>query len=256
MIFIDTHTHLFAEEFDNDRVEMFQRAITSGIKKYILPNVDVDSITRLKNTISEFPDSCLPLYGLHPCSVNQNFKNDLEIIKTVIDAENPAGIGECGLDLYWDKTYLKEQKTALKIQCEWAKELNIPIILHVRDAFPEIFEVIDEVNDSRLTGIFHCFTGGKEEAEKILSYGGFKMGIGGVVTYKTSHLPSLLPEIDLKHIVLETDSPYLPPVPYRGKRNESSYLIKVAEKLAEIYQLPLEKIAEITTNNATELFKL
>lgn len=256
MIFIDTHTHLFAEEFDSDRSEMFERAASRNIKKFILPNVDVESIARVKKTVTEFPEICYPLFGLHPCSVNQKYKNDLDLIRKVIDEENPIGIGECGIDLYWDKTYLQEQKTALKIQCRWAKELNIPVILHVRDAFNEIFEVMDQVNDSRLSGIFHCFTGGKEEAEKILSYGGFKMGIGGVVTYKTSHLPALLPEIDLKHIVLETDSPYLPPVPYRGKRNESSYLIKVAEKLSEIYQLPLEKIAEITTQNATELFKL
>lgn len=255
-MFIDTHTHLFAEEFDADRKEMFERAISAGISKFILPNVDTDSLERTRKTYEEFSAVCFPLYGLHPCSVNANYKQDLAIIKEWIDREKPIGIGECGIDLYWDKTFIKEQKEALKIQCNWAKELKIPIILHVRDAFPEIFEVIDEMNDQNLSGIFHCFTGGKAEAEKIISYGGFKMGIGGVVTYKTSHLPSLLPEIDLKHLVLETDSPYLPPVPYRGKRNESSYLVKVAEKISEIYQLPLEKIGEITTQNAKELFRI
>lgn len=255
-MFIDTHTHLFAEEFDLDRKEMIERAINSGISKMILPNIDIESITRLNNTISEFKGICFPLLGLHPCSVNENYLSDLKIIREEINKNKPIGIGECGIDLYWDKTFLAQQKEALKIQGEWAKELKLPLIIHARESFNEIFEVLDEINDHHLTGIFHCFTGTDKEVEKIMNYGGFKLGIGGVVTYKTSHLPALLPSVDLKNIVLETDSPYLPPVPFRGKRNESSYMIKVAEKVAEIYQLPLEKVAEITTNNAMELFKL
>lgn len=255
-MFIDTHTHLFAEEFDTDRKEMIERAKNLGIEYLLLPNVDTESLRRLKETVSAFPEICLPMLGLHPCSVKADYENDLKIIRNEIDAQKPLAIGECGIDLYWDKTFLKEQKEALKIQGEWAKELDLPLIIHARDSFPEIFEVIDEINNEKLKGIFHCFTGGKAEAKKIISYGGFKMGIGGVVTYKTSHLPVLLPEIDLQHLVLETDSPYLAPVPYRGKRNESSYLIQVAKKLSEIYTLPIEKIGEITTQNAKELFRL
>jgi len=255
-MFIDTHTHLFAEEFDLDRNEVIERAVTSGVTKMLLPNIDVDSISALKRTIDQFKGICYPMLGLHPCSVNENYIADLKIIREEMERNLPIGIGECGIDLYWDKTFLLQQKEALKIQAEWAKEFKLPLIIHARESFTEIFEVLDEVNDENLTGVFHCFTGYEKEVEKILSYGGFKMGIGGVVTYKTSHLPTLLPNVDLKNIVLETDSPYLPPVPFRGKRNESSYLIKVAEKLSEIYQLPLEKIAEITTKNAMELFKL
>lgn len=255
-MFIDTHTHLFAKEFDLDRNKMIQRAKNAGISMLILPNIDVSTISRLNKTVSENPEICFPLLGLHPCSVNENYMADLKIIREAIDKSKPIGIGECGIDLYWDKTFLAEQKQALKIQAEWAKELKLPLIIHARESFQEIFEVLDEINDENLTGIFHCFTGTEKEVEKILQYGGFKLGIGGVVTYKTSHLPALLPSVDLKNIVLETDSPYLPPVPYRGKRNESAYLIKVAEKLAEMYQLPLEKIEEITSRNAMELFKL
>lgn len=255
-MFIDTHTHLFAIEFDADRSQIIRNSIDAGVLKHFLPNVDLDSLEALKKTVADFPDHCFPLLGLHPCSVTENYENDLKIIRAEIDLKIPYGIGECGIDLYWDKTYLKQQKEALKIQGGWAKELKLPLIIHARDSFPEIFEVIDEINDENLTGIFHCFTGGKAEADKILAYGGFKLGIGGVVTYKTSHLPALLPSIDIKNIVLETDSPYLPPVPYRGKRNESSYLVKVAEKLAGVYQLPLEEIARITTQNANEIFKL
>lgn len=255
-MFIDTHTHLFSPEFDNDLSEAIQRATDAGITRFILPNIEVETIARMNAVVEKFKGVCYPLLGLHPCSVNENYRMDLQIIRTEIEKNKPVGIGECGIDLYWDKTFLKEQKEALKIQGNWAKELKLPLIIHARESFPEIFEVLDEINDENLKGIFHCFTGTEKEVEKILSYGGFKLGIGGVVTYKTSHLPALLPSVDLKNIVLETDSPYLPPVPFRGKRNESAYLIKVAEKLSEIYQLPLEKIGEITTENALEIFEL
>lgn len=253
---IDTHTHLFSKEFNDDIESVIERAKDNHVAYMILPNIDVESIQPLENLVHKFPAVCKPLWGLHPCSVDENYKRNLEIIKKKIEEHPPVGIGECGIDLYWDKTFLKEQKEALKIQATWAKELKLPLIIHARDSFPEIFEVIDEVNDKDLKGIFHCFTGGEEEANKILSYGGFLLGIGGVVTYKNSHLPSLLPNIPLENIVLETDSPYLPPVPYRGKRNESSYIIYVAEKLCEIYRLPLAKIEEVTSNNAKNLFNL
>ncbi len=255
-MFIDTHTHLFATEFDTDRKEAIHRALDAGISKMILPNIDAETIPLLNKTVSDFNGICYPLLGLHPCSVTEKYHSDLKIIRDEIDKHKPIGIGECGIDLYWDKTFLTEQKDALKIQGNWAKELDLPLIIHARDSFPEIFEVLDEINDEKLRGIFHCFTGTEKEVDKVLGYGGFKLGIGGVVTYKTSHLPAMLPSISLEHIVLETDSPYLPPVPYRGKRNESSYLIKVAEKLSEIYHLPLAEIAEITTDNAKKLFRL
>lgn len=253
---IDTHTHLFSKEFNDDIDLVIERAKEHHVEYLILPNIDLESIQPLEKLVHRFPSICKTLWGLHPCSVDENYLQNLEIIKQKIDEHPPIGIGECGIDLYWDKTFLKEQKEALKIQANWAKEMRLPLIIHARDSFPEIFEVIDEVNDENLKGIFHCFTGGEEEANKILSYGGFLLGIGGVVTYKNSHLPNLLPSIPLENIVLETDSPYLPPVPYRGKRNESSYIIYVAEKLCEIYRLPLAKIEEITTSNAKKLFNL
>lgn len=253
---IDTHTHLFSNEFNDDINDVIDRAKINGIEYLILPNIDLESIEPLENLTQKFPEICKAMWGLHPCSVDGNYLENLEIIRNKIEKNPPVGIGECGIDLYWDKTYLKEQKEALKIQANWAKELKLPLIIHARDSFPEIFEVIDEVNDENLTGIFHCFTGGEKEAEKILSYGGFLLGIGGVVTYKNSHLPSLLPSILIENIVLETDSPYLPPVPYRGKRNESAYIIHVAEKLCEIYRLPLAKIEEVTSNNAKRIFNL
>ncbi len=253
---IDTHTHLFSREFDEDIDAVIERAEKCNIEYLVLPNIDIESIPQVENLVKKHPKICKILWGLHPCSVHTDYLGNLETIKKKIVEHPPIGIGECGIDLYWDKTYLKEQKEALKIQANWAKELKLPLIIHARDSFPEIFEVIDEVNDENLTGIFHCFTGGEEEANKILSYGGFLLGIGGVVTYKNSHLPSLLPKIPLENLVLETDSPYLSPVPYRGKRNESAYIIHVAEKLCEIYHLPLAKIEEVTTTNAKRIFNL
>lgn len=253
---IDTHTHLFSKEFSEDIDLVIERAKENHVELMILPNIDIDSIQPLEILVQKYPNMCKTLWGLHPCSVDENYLTNLDIIKKKITEHPPIGIGECGIDLYWDKTFITEQKEALKIQANWAKEMKLPLIIHARDSFPEIFEVLDEVNDENLKGIFHCFTGGEEEANKVLSYGGFLLGIGGVVTYKNSHLPSLLPNIPLENIVLETDSPYLPPVPYRGKRNESSYIIYVAEKLCEIYRLPLAKIEEITTSNAKKLFNL
>ncbi len=249
---------MFSEQFKEDRNEIVNKAIKAGVSKMLLPNIDVDSIQPMLELAQSFPENCLPMIGLHPGSVNNEVENQLSIIKKALyeNKEQCVAVGELGMDLYWDKTFIKEQEYAFREQIKWAKELALPIVIHAREAFDEIFTILDEVNDNQLTGVFHCFTGDLNQAQHALSYGGFKLGIGGVVTYKTSELPSVLSNIELKHILLETDSPFLPPVPYRGKRNESSYLLHIAEKLTEIYGVTLEEIANVTTKNANELFNL
>lgn len=256
MTFIDTHTHLYSKEFDDDRTEAIKKAMDLGVKQFFLPNIDQDSISGMLALQEEFPGVCLPMLGLHPCSVTTDFEKDLAVIKTQIEQTNIIAIGEIGIDLYWDKTLKNEQIEAFKIQIEWAKNLSLPIAIHVRNAFDEVFKVIDELNDDRLTGVFHCFTGNKEQAQKVINYGGFKLGIGGVVTFKNSGLDKVLTEIDLGHLILETDSPYLAPTPNRGKRNESSYIPLIAQKLADIYETSVDNIGDITTKNALALFKL
>ncbi|MFK8039719.1 MAG: TatD family hydrolase [Crocinitomicaceae bacterium] len=256
MTFIDTHTHLYTDDFENDRTDIINKAISAGVDKFLLPNIDESSIQGMFALQTEFPNHCFPMLGLHPCSVTKDFDSALEKIKALIDKEEIIAIGEIGIDLYWDKSLLNEQIQAFKIQVEWAKVLKLPIAIHVRDAFNEVFSVLDELNDDSLTGVFHCFTGDEKQAEKVLSYGGFKLGIGGVVTFKNSGLDKVLSNIDLKHLVLETDSPYLAPVPYRGKRNESTYIPIIAKKLASIYQKDILEIGHITTLNAKSLFNL
>lgn len=257
-MFIDTHTHLFSDSFSEDRPEVVKRAIDAGVQKMLLPNIDVASLQPMLDLHLQFPENCLPMYGLHPGSVGENVEADLAEIRKALDANSSkcVAIGEIGMDLYWDKTYLLEQQYAFREQIKWAKELQLPIAIHVRDAFEELFTIMDQENDERLRGVFHCFTGDLAQANHALNYGGFKLGIGGVVTYKKSELPETLANIDLKHIILETDSPFLPPTPFRGKRNESSYLLHVAEKIASIYEVPLKEVERITTQNAIELFQL
>jgi TatD DNase family protein len=255
-MYIDTHTHIYADVFEKEQFQAVQRAISNKVEVLMLPNIDIESISKVLQLSDAYPNHCFPMMGLHPCSVKEDFLAVLAQMKPYFEQRKFYGVGETGIDLYWDNTFLEEQKEAFKIQIEWAKTLNLPLIIHARDAFQEIFEVLDELNDERLKGIFHCFTGNEEEAQKILSYQGFSFGIGGVVTYKNSHLPEVLPLIPIEKILLETDAPYLPPVPYRGKTNESAYLVHIAEKLSDIYQLKLSEIANITTNNAQQLFKL
>lgn len=255
-MFIDTHTHLYSEQFNEDRTEMIRRAINAGVDRMYLPNIDLGSIDGMHALEKQFPEHCFAMMGLHPCSVDQNWENVLSEMKKHIEQRNYAAIGEIGMDLYWDKTFLEEQKAAFSTQIEWAKELHWPIVIHARDSFPEIFEIMDEMYDDRLSGIFHCFTGGEEEVKHILKYDNFSFGIGGVVTYKKSELPGVLPLIPLNKLVLETDAPYLPPTPFRGKRNESSYLLHTAEKVAEILEMPLTDLGKITTENALNLFRL
>lgn len=251
---VDTHTHLFTKEFDDDRAEVIERAKEQGVGKFLLPNIDLDSLDSLYQTALDFPE-CEVMLGLHPCSVSESWEHDLFKIRDEIAKHNPVAIGEIGIDLYWDKTFVFEQKMAFEQQIIWAKELSLPIAIHVRDAFDEVFEVLDRQNDEQLSGVFHCFTGNVEQALKALSYDGFMLGIGGVVTFKNAGLDKTLKEaVPLDRLVLETDSPYLAPTPYRGKRNESAYTSRVCEKVSDIYEVSEEEVARITTANAKLLF--
>lgn len=253
-MFIDTHTHLFVEEFDADRDQVVSRAIKNGIGKLLLPNIDISTITRLREMIKSYPETCFGMMGLHPGSVKEDWREQLALIREELNSGNYLAIGEIGMDLYWDRTFLDEQRVVFREQLRWAKELHLPVAIHAREAFDEIFSIVDEENSADLKGVFHCFTGTVEQAKHIISYGGFKLGIGGVLTYKKAALDEVLKKVDLKHLVLETDSPYLSPVPFRGKRNESSYLVHIAEKLSDIYGLKLSEIEIITTANTCELF--
>lgn len=223
------------------------------VDRLFLPNVDADSVSKVFSLTAQYPGICYPMLGLHPCSVKEGWQHELEVIKQAADRGRIYAIGEIGIDLYWDKTTLPEQIQAFKIQIEWAKELKLPIVIHCRDAFEEVFKVLEEEQDENLRGIFHCFTGTFEQAQKVTGLG-FYLGIGGVVTYKNSGLDKVVAQIGLQHIVLETDSPYLTPVPFRGKPNESSYLVYVAEKVAELHQTGIENVADITTQNSRAIF--
>jgi TatD DNase family protein len=256
MFFIDTHTHLFSSSFDEDRTAVVERAIKAGVEILLLPNIDLESIEPMYELCNQFPQNCFPMMGLHPGSVDENWELNLEIIRKNLFERKNIAVGEIGMDLYWDKTFQNEQAEAFRKQIAWAKELSLPIVIHAREAFDEIFEIVDELNDERLTGVFHCFTGTVEQAKRIQNYGGFKIGIGGVLTYKKAELDLVLKEIELSEMILETDSPYLPPTPHRGKRNESAYLLHIAEKLADVKECTLKVIADTTTATAKELFKL
>lgn len=253
MNFIDTHTHLYSEEFDSDRELMIQRAIDLDINQFYLPAIDSNYIEKMYVLEKKYPEHIWLMSGLHPTYVNQNYKEELQIIENQLKTRKFAAIGEIGIDLYWDKTFINEQKQCFAHQIRLAAQYNLPIVIHCREAFDEVFEVLEQENNNSLRGIFHCFTGNYNQALKAISFN-MKLGIGGVATFKNGKIDQFLHQIDLSHIVLETDAPYLAPVPYRGKRNESAYLINIAQKIASIYQLPLEKIAEITTANATEIF--
>ena len=256
MHFIDTHTHMYASQFDSDRSESIEKAIADGVKHMYLPNIDSNSIEGMKKLTQQFPENCFAMMGLHPCSVKENVEEELQRIEEELENHSFIAVGEIGMDLYWDKTFIKEQEMAFREQIQWAKNKNLPIVIHCREAFDEILTIMDEVNDNDMRGIFHCFTGTIEQAKHILNYGGFKLGIGGVLTFKNSGLDKVVKHLELKDLVLETDSPYLAPVPFRGKRNESAYLIHVAEKMAEIFDTSLKEVAKVTTAAAQEVFKI
>jgi TatD DNase family protein len=253
MLLTDTHTHLYYEKDDAKRAGLMQRCKDQGIGRLFLPNVDAESIAKVFALTEAYPDRCYPMLGLHPCSVKERWESELDTIKQAIHQHQIYAVGEIGIDLYWDKTTLPIQIKAFKAQIAWAKELKLPIVIHCRDAFNEVFEVLEQENDENLRGIFHCFTGNLEQAQKVIGLG-FYLGIGGVVTYKNSGLDKVVSQVDLKHIVLETDSPYLTPVPYRGKPNESSYITYVAEKVAEVQQTSIEHVANVTTKNSELIF--
>jgi TatD DNase family protein len=247
---------MYLNQFDEDRKECMERAIEENVFLTLLPNIDSKSIEPMKQIMEDYPAQFMGMMGLHPCSVKDDFREELAIIKRELDTKKYLAVGEIGIDLYWDKSTLDIQVEAFKEQIEWAKQADLPIVIHARDSFEEIFEVLDEVYDERLKGVFHCFTGTVAQAEKALSYPGFYLGIGGVVTFKNSGLDAVLAEIGLEKLMLETDAPYLTPHPHRGKRNETAYTRLVADQLALIFKKSVEEIARVTTNNAKDLFKL
>ncbi|MGB0887685.1 MAG: TatD family hydrolase [Vicingaceae bacterium] len=254
MVLTDTHTHLYSKQFKDDIDSVIQNCIDKGITRLFLPNIDSSSIDGMMVLELKYPDNCFPMMGLHPTSVKENFREELALMEEWLDRKDFCAIGEIGIDLYWDKTFLKQQQEAFRFQIELAKKYNLPFVIHSRDAFDEIFEILDELNDENMRGIFHCFTGTIEQANHIINYGDFKIGIGGVVTFKNSGLDKVVEQIDIKHLVLETDAPYLAPTPFRGKRNESSYLYNIAEKVADIYNISIEEVAKITTANSKQVF--
>lgn len=255
MQFIDTHTHLFLPEFDLDRNQVIENAKNSGVKKLLLPNVDSSTIDSLKAMVNLFPDYCIPMAGLHPTSVNKEYKKELKIVEKFLAENKVCAIGEIGIDLYWDRTFYKEQEYVFRYQIDLAKSHNLPIVIHARDSFDEIFSIMEDVYDENLNGVFHAFTGSSDQAKRIVDWG-FKIGLGGILTFKNSGLDKVVHNIDINHIVLETDSPYLAPVPKRGKRNESAYIIHIAQKLAEIKNISINEVASVTTKHAEQLFKI
>ncbi|MCG8802417.1 TatD family hydrolase [Tenacibaculum finnmarkense] len=251
----DTHTHLYSEEFDQDRTEMIQRAKDAGVSRFFIPAIDSSSTERMFDLEKNFPNDVFLMMGLHPTYVKENYKEELAHVKKWIDKRPFYAIGEIGIDLYWDKTFVTQQQEAFKTQIQWAKEKKLPIVIHCRDAFDEVFEVLEAEKGADLFGIFHCFTGTLEQAKLAISYN-MKLGIGGVATFKKGKIDKFLNEIDIKDIVLETDSPYLAPTPYRGKRNESAYLTNVVDKLVDIYGLTFDEISAITTQNSKDIFSV
>ena len=251
---IDTHSHIYSDDFDADRHEVIRRAQEVGVKQIILPNCDSGTLPQMLALEAAYPGYCHATIGLHPTSVKEDYKEELTLIKSELERREYLAIGEIGIDLYWDKTLLAEQFKVFQQQLEWALEYHLPVIIHVRDSFRESMNALIPYKNSGLTGVFHSFTGTLEEAQEILVFGGFKLGINGIVTFKNSGLTAVVEKIELRHLLLETDSPYLTPVPYRGKRNESSYISLVCAKLASIYNLSIQEIDDATTKNAGELF--
>ena len=253
MILTDTHTHLYSEEFSEDRDNIIQSAINSGVSRLFVPSIDSSYTQKMYALETQYPENVFLMMGLHPCYVKENYEDELAHVITELANRKFAAIGEIGIDLFWDKSFLKQQQDVFLKQIQLAKQYKLPINIHCRDAFNEVFEILEQEKSAELWGIFHCFTGDLNQAKQAISCG-MKLGIGGVATFKNGKIDQFLNEIDLKHIVLETDAPYIAPLPFRGKRNESSYIKLIAEKLSEIYQLPMEDIAAITTKNSKDIF--
>jgi TatD DNase family protein len=255
MQLIDTHTHLYLPEFDADRDEVVNRAVGNGISKMLLPNIDIQSVDRMMSAVTRYPGICYPMTGLHPTSVREDFVSQLDRLESLVIKHKFVAIGEIGIDLYWDKTFIKEQLIAFKRQITFASDNSLPVVIHSRDAFSEVFSVLDEFKDKKIKGVFHAFSGNLKDAEKAVEMG-FKLGIGGIVTFKNSGLDKIVKDIGAENLILETDSPYLAPAPYRGKRNESSYICIINKKLAEIFGMNEEETASITYSNSTRLFNV
>ncbi|MGV3585529.1 MAG: TatD family hydrolase [Adhaeribacter sp.] len=253
--YIDSHAHIYSEQFKPDRDETIRKATEAGVAQILMPNVDHTSIDVMLQTEADHPAVCLAMMGLHPCSVQKHFEKELYTVENWLNQRKFIAIGETGIDLYWDKTFLPQQQEALQIQVDWAKKHNIPIVLHTREAFNEVYEIIERSQDGNLQGVFHCFSGTAEEAQKVIKTG-FYLGIGGVATFKNGGLDKVLPEVPLEYLMLETDCPYLAPVPHRGKRNEPAYLPLVAKRVAEIKNVPLAELVEACTANTKKLFNL
>jgi|TARA_B110000438_G_scaffold111899_1_gene109793 TatD DNase family protein len=257
MKLIDTHTHLYLSQFNNDIDSVIKNAIDSGVTKMLLPNIDSTTTKQMLSLSKKYPENCFPMIGLHPCSVKEEtmYKEILHV-EEMLKKENFLAIGEIGLDLHWDKSTLEIQKQAFEDQINLAKKYKLPIVIHVRESFEEAIEIVEKLNNNDLTGVFHCFTGDYQDAQRVINLKDFYLGIGGVVTFKNGDLDKMINKISLNHIMLETDAPYLTPTPYRGSRNESKYILDIAQKISNIYDIDLEKIAEVTTKNANKLFQL
>lgn len=254
MILTDTHTHLYSKEFENDSALLIQKAIDLGISRFFMPNVDSESIPGMLQIEKHFPDHCFAMMGLHPCSVNATYQHELSVVGYWLNKRKFIAIGEIGIDLYWDKTFFEQQQDAFRRQIELAKKYKLPYIIHSRNSFNEVMEIVSEFKNDNIKAIFHCFSGNVEQAEQVIAAGNFKLGIGGVATFKNSGLDKVVEAIDLKHIVLETDAPYLAPTPHRGKRNDPEYLLLIAKRIAEIKNISLEEVAAITTQNSKDVF--
>jgi TatD DNase family protein len=255
MQFIDTHAHIYSEQFQSDREKMLGRTFEANVTQILMPNVDSSSIEGMLALEQRYPKQCFPMMGLHPCSVDKDFEKELLVVEEWLSKRRFIAVGEMGIDLYWDKTFFEQQKEAFRIQANWAKSYQIPLVIHSREAIKEVILLLEELADERLFGVLHCFTGTVEEAKQLIALN-FKLGIGGVVTYKNGGLEPVIKEIDLTHLVLETDSPYLAPIPHRGKRNETSYIPIIAQKIADIRNTTLDMVAQQTTENAIQLFQL
>lgn len=256
MTIIDTHSHTYDESFDNDIEDVILRAKQAGIISILLPNIDIESIDRLNKLSEKYPDYCLPMMGLHPTSVTVNWESDLHKIKEQFSKQKYIAVGEIGIDLYWDKSLEKEQRSAFEEQLRWSIEFDLPVSIHCRNAIIESIECIKNVGASQLRGVFHSFGGSNDELKEVLALENFLIGVNGTVTYKNSTLPQVLTGTDLSHLLIETDAPYLPPVPYRGKRNEPSYTAHIVDKLSEIYGITPEVVGDITSSNAKQLFSI
>jgi TatD DNase family protein len=254
MIFTDTHTHLYSAELETDRSNLIRKAIDAGIKRLFMPNISRESIAGMLEVEKEFPQNCFPMMGLHPCSVAEDVEDQLQTVEEWLEKRTFTGVGEIGIDLYWDKTFFKQQQDAFRRQIKLAQKYALPYVIHSRNSFDETMEIVSEFKNERIKAIFHCFSGNIQQAEQVIAAGDFKLGIGGVVTFKNSGLDKVVEAIDLKHLVLETDAPYLAPVPYRGKRNEPDYLLLIAKKIAALKNIPLEEVAAVTTENSKHVF--